>query len=261
MNLRKLFSLGAAAGMATAAAAASLVSDNVYGILALADTTSPDLIIAVPWVDCTDASQGTFVSNVVKTTNLKAGDYIIRKSGDTYQSWVLSGTAPALYWKPQVVADKGITTVTDGADTARMARGDALWLHRADPANSSPVYLFGQYTSAAASTKIVAGSTTLVASPAASDLKVSDITSKISSVTKGDNVIVTTATGAMTYTYNGTAWTYKTTATDTSLPALPGGQSASLSVTVPVTDSNKIPAGTGFWYQSKAGSGEKTITW
>ena len=150
MKLRTVIAL-AAAGMASAAFAATVTSGNTYGILALADATSTNLIISVPWVDCADATQGTFVSNVVKTTNLSENDYIIRKSGSTYQGWkLLKADDNVLYWAPAVITDGNVTTTTEGADTARIARGDALWLHRSNPAASSPIYLFGQYSTSAA---------------------------------------------------------------------------------------------------------------
>ena len=259
MKLRTLFSLGAAVCVASASAA-TLDSPNTYGIFALPDTTSPDLMISVPWVDCADVSQNTFVSNVVKTTNLAAGDYLILKDGSTYNSWVLTGTAPNLHWTPQqVVTPDGVTNSVD-ATGKRIARGMALWLHRATPSTSSPIYLFGQYSAAEATSTITAGATTMIANPGTSDLKISAITGKFTSgaPANGDKVMVNTATGYKTYTYNGSAWTKKTTAAS-ALPALPGGQSASVAGTATVENSDVIPAGKGFWYQSKTGAG--TITW
>ena len=260
MKLRTLLAVGAV-GMASAAfATGTTTSANTYGIFALPDTTSPDLMISVPWVDCADVSQNTFVSNVVKTTNLAAGDYLILKDGSTYNSWVLTGTAPDLHWTAQqVVTPDGVTNSVD-ATGKRIARGMALWLHRATPSTSSPIYLFGQYSAAEATTAIASGVTTMIANPGTSDLKISAITGKFTSgaPANGDKVMVNTATGYKAYTYNGSAWTYKTTAAS-ALPALPGGQSASVAGTATVTDSDVIPAGKGFWYQSKTGAG--TITW
>ena len=263
MKLRTLFSLGAAVCVASASAA-TLDSPNTYGILALPDNTSTNLIISVPWVDCANASQNTFVSNVVKTTNLAAGDYLILKEGSTYNSWVLTGTAPDLHWTPQIVTTSdGVTTTLD-ADGKRIARGMALWLHRATPSTSSPIYLFGQYSTEAATTTITAGQTTMVANPGTSDLLISAITGKFTSggPANGDKVMVNTASGYKTYTYSGSksAWTYKTSAASSTLPALPGssGQTAGVAKTETVT-TQSIPAGKGFWYQSKTGAG--TITW
>ena len=127
MKLRTLFSLGAAVCVASASAA-TLDAPNTFGILALDDTTSSDLMISVPWVDCADASQNTFVSNVVKTTNLAAGDYLILKDGSTYNSWVLTGTAPNLHWAPQTVTTSDGVITTPAASGLRIARGKALWL-------------------------------------------------------------------------------------------------------------------------------------
>ena len=260
MKLRTLLAVGAVGMVSAAFATGTTTSANTYGIFALSDTTSPDLMISVPWVDCADVSQNTFVSNVVKTTNLAAGDYLILKDGATYNSWVLTGTAPNLHWTAQQVVTSDGVTATPDSSGKRIARGMALWLHRATPSTSSPIYLFGQYSATEATTAITAGATTMVANPGTSDLKISAITGKFSSgaPANGDKVMLNTATGYKTYTYNGSAWTYKTTAAS-ALPALPGGQSADVAGTATVTDSNVIPAGKGFWYQSKTGAG--TITW
>ena len=266
MKLRTLFSLGAAVCVASASAA-TLDSPNTYGILALPDNTSTNLMISVPWVDCTDGAQNTLVSNVVKTTNLKAGDYLILKDGSTYNSWVLTGTAPNLHWTAQAVAssDAGVTTTPD-ASGKRIARGMALWLHRADPANSSPIYLFGQYSSTAVTTTIAAGTTTMIANPGTEELKVSLLRNggtytkfTSGSPANGDKLMVNTASGYKTYTYNGSAWTKKITMDSTGLPTLPGGQTPGITQSAAVTDADVIPAGKGFWYQSKTGYG--TISW
>ena len=202
MKLRTLLAVGAV-GMASAAfATGTVTSANTYGIFALPDTTSPDLMISVPWVDCADVSQNTLVSNVVKTTNLAAGDYLILKDGATYNSWVLTGTAPDLHWTPQQVVTSDGVTATPDSSGKRIARGMALWLHRATPSTSSPIYLFGQYSAAEATTAIASGVTTMIANPGAADLKISAITGKFSSgaPANGDKVMVNTATGYKTYT-------------------------------------------------------------
>ena len=260
MKLRTLFSLGAAVCVASASAA-TLDSPNTYGILALPDNTSTNLIISVPWVDCANASQNTFVSNVVKTTNLAAGDYLILKEGSTYNSWVLTGTAPDLHWTPQIVTTSdGVTTTLD-ADGKRIARGMALWLHRADPANSSPIYLFGQYSTAAAETAIAAAATTMAANPGDAAKNPNSFTWTSGGPAKDDKILVNTASGYKTFTYTGSAWKYIVRVKGSAIgPALPGslGQTA-YSYTVTTNDAESIAAGQGFWYQSKTGAG--TIAW
>ncbi len=265
MKLRNLIALGAV-GMASAAfATGTLTSANTFGILALADTTSTNLIISVPWVDCAAATQGTFVSNVVKTTNLSENDYIIRKSGNTYQGWKLQKASNnVLYWAPAIITDGTVTTTTEGADTARMARGDALWLHRSNPATSSPIYLFGQYSTAAATTTIAAGSTTLVANPGTTALSPNSFNWTSGQPATGDKILVNVPGGYRTYTYNGTKWTYLVKTTSGSAMTLPKkkGQTTAqttYNVTETETDAVAIPAGVGFWYQ--AGTGAGVIGW
>ena len=107
----------------------------------------------------------------------------------------------------------------------------------------------------------------MVANPGTEDLKISLLCNngvytkfKSGSPAKGDKVMVNTASGYKTYTFNGSAWTKKVSMDSSALPALPGsGQAAGVTQSAAVQDSDVIPAGKGFWYQSKTGSG--TITW
>ena len=259
MKLRTLFSLGAAVCVASASAA-TLDSPNTYGILALNDTTSSDLMISVPWVDCANASQNTFVSNVVKTTNLAAGDYLILKEGSTYYSWKLTGTAPDLHWTAMSVTTSDGVTTSEDASGKRIARGMALWLHRATPSTSSPIYLFGQYSTAAATTTITAGSTTMIANPGHAAKNPNSFTWTSGGPASGDKILVNVPGGYRTYTYNGTKWTYIVKTASGSAMTLPKkkGQTTAqttYNVTETETDAVDIPAGTGFWYQSGTGAG------
>jgi len=267
MKLRSIISLGAVAGLALSAAA-NYESPNTFGILALNDSTSTNLIISVPWVDCTNGSEATLVSNVVKTTNLADGDYLIYKVGNTYNSWVLEGSV----WKPQaiVISKAGAETEvysTAAADGLRVSRGSALWLHRANPAASKPVYLFGQYTTAEATTTITVGQTTLAANPGDSALNLnSGFAEKWTSgaPANGDKILVNLPSGYRTYTYNASAakWQYVERTQGSSIGGtLPRGGSGAGANTINETtkDAESIPAGQGFWYQSKTGAG--TINW
>ncbi len=269
MKLRTLFSLGAVVGItASAAASATLDSPNTFGIFALQDNTSTNLIISVPWVDCADASQATFVSNVVKTTNLNADDYLIVKKGDVYLSWQLTGTKPDLHWTAQSVVgtdSPGVTTTPD-SNGERIARGMALWLHRTNPSTSSPIYLFGQYSTAAATTTITAGQTTMVANPGTSAMSPNSFNWTSGAPASGDKILVHNASndGYKTYTFNGSKWTYMVKTVSSQMGNLPGRNKgstgpAAYSYTETETDADPIPPGKGFWYQSKTGAG--TITW
>jgi len=254
MKHRTLFSFGVVLGIAVAAAGADLNSDNTFGILSLSDNSSADLVISVPWVDCTDASQNTYVSNVVKTTNLTAGDYLIRKtSGGVYQSWELVTSGGSAYWVPTVVQNAGVTTTTEGADTARIARGDALWLHRQSPSTSTPIYLFGQFKAEGATTSVAANTTTLVANPGTSAMTAAQFAAKVPSLAKGDKMIIGNKTYTCAEVNSELKWTTKRSGETVTI----GGQTYTPVVNVDAS-SDSIPAGTGFWFQPV---GARTINW
>ena len=252
MKHRALLSFGAALGIAAAAFGTTAIeSANTFGIFKLNDTTTTNLIISVPWVDCANESQSTLVSNVVKTTGLTAGDELVWKTGsDTYYGWKLVDGN----WSPYEVVVKGEVTATPGAGEIRVSRGSALWLHRQNPANG-PVYLFGQYTTAAVGeTSVSAGVTTLVANPGTSDMTLFSFnTSKVPALAKGDKVFY----GSKTYTYDGSAWTYKQPGSSVSIPGV-GSFNQEETATVTAENTVTISAGTGFWFQPR---GARTINW
>ena len=255
----------AACAASVAFATEGVAGDTTFGILKLADTSSTDLVISVPWTDC-ETGRGVLVSNLVMTTNLTPDDILIRKDGSNYQSWGLTSsgwsgmtiaeTGTGTAWKP------GVTNITAGANTTRVARGNAFMLHRQDP-TIGPIYFYGRYDISPTNSTLIAGETTLVGNPGTSGQPFALHNLNVSGgAGDGDIVII----GSKTYTYKTayTNWTYKK-AGETPI-TLPNGQTTTVPETVVVHGRDAahtvtIPAGQGFWYRRKTGNSNTSINW
>ena len=265
MKLKSLIAAGAVAcAAATAFADGEVSSGNTFGILKLNDTTTTNLIISVPWVDCEIGN--VYVSNVVKTTGLTNGDYLIltKRVGTTtsYYSWILTGGV----WQSMVLsstdlAETGLASTS--ASNERIGRGNALMLHRQHPENG-PVYLFGRYDASGTATATLESSssgvvTTLIAPPGTdgTSFDLTNLSSKFTSggLATGDTVVF----GSKTYSYNTSGkfpgqWTKKEkTQSSTGI----GFAQVKLVNEGDVV----IEAGRGFWYQRAKNAGTATITW
>ena len=155
------------------------------------------------------------------------------------------------------------TLNTDGTMSAAVSadpqyktivRGQGVWLVRQNP-TSGPFYLYGQYTSVAATTDITAGSKNspvwhLVGNASASDFVInSKITANVNS---NDTIVIPTGSAPKVLTWNGSNWGDDTATTN----GVIGGKTLAF----PCRDTNQsVPAGTGFWYVSRGG--DPTITW
>ena len=234
----------------------AVTSVNTFGVLKVT-CSAQKVIIATPWVKCGDDTAAVSVSNLVMTAGLANGDAVLvyDAQNNEFKSWVISGGA----WVAQIVSQAGATVSSGDAASAAVERGEAFWFVKASYSEPYDLYLYGQYTTAAATSTIAGGDSTtpaysLVASPKTTDANLN-------------------ATGVVGFTPNAAdeiriprdnlpdvIYTYKATQT---------GWGASTKVAIEGTDPVRykktwtkgctIPAGTGFWYVSKGGSGK--ITW
>ena len=184
--------------------------------------------------------------------NLTENDILIIFDNGEYKSWKLEGSS----WTPItiVTADSPAgTNTTAGAANATLARGQGIWLHRQSPTdgsgNAKPFYLYGQYTSAAASTSVSANETKLLANP---NPGASFSFSSIPSPGGDDKIIVSGAGVPKVYTYKDSAWGYDKTTTETV-------HGLTVQSKERVTNESSVGAGEGFWYKSAGGS--PTINW
>lgn len=155
-----------------------------------------------------------------------------------------------------------VTTRTATApEYARIPRGSAVWLKRADA--SAPIYFAGQVnTNETVTTTVERGS---VSAPKWTMLGSSSINEPFDIATITEGVVATTSASQFMdqivvhrdgvdkiYTYENGHWGYWTTETFTRF-----GKTGTRSVFK--TDDTVIPVGTAFWYVSRGGN--PTITW
>ena len=249
-------SVALALAVLSARAETTVSGGNVVGLLRV-DSVSTNTIVAVPWVACSAEGSPIAVSNLVKTANLTAGDmlYALDAAGNRFNAWQLvAGEDGVLGWSAvKQVEMTGVATKTDSAAAATLARGAAGLLSRQHPEAGS-FYLCGQYSSAAATTAIVAGSAGepryhLVASPGASDLALNSL--DWTGVDAADRIYVTRADGTTVELH------YKDATDKWCLNSLEEVGHFYRNVEVPYAGS--VSAGTGFWYASHGGT--PTINW
>ncbi len=250
MKLRSIVSVGM---MALAAAAfADYTDGKVCGWMRV-DSDLAVTVVGVPWVDVGNPATNVKVADLVKTDNLTAGDKLYVYDNGTWLFYQLSSGGE---WVAGTTANSSVTPVEAGTpETARLARGQALYLERQNPTEggvAKPFYVYGAEGTALTTKTLsgAAGTKFLVASPKAEAFQVT--TSKISGATaksrsaSGDQIIVPLTGGASrTYTLASGKWGY-----------VSGG------VRVKEGDAGYLPIalGTGFWY-IKSGAADVTITW
>ena len=263
----KLRSLICVLAIAAASAAFALNGDNVFARLAVTSSFT-NSIIAIPFSGCGEASPEIYVTNLVMTTNLEAGDTLMYKDGSTWYAWEIKNGA---WSKMDSVTPEG-TSVTPPASSVPLACGRGVWLCRQTPSNK--VYLYGQVKADKPSVALPAGTTnapsyTVVGYP------VEDANLDLYSwkgktfMTEGDMVIVPAAknaqgngSGQKTYRYNGAAWTVVTTTETTVTNPFSGAQSVRKNVSYTPIDSegtHTIAVGCGFLYGCVAS--DKTLVW
>jgi len=251
MKLKSLACLCALAAI-PAFGTEAVTSANTFGVLKVA-CSAQKVIIATPWVECLTAGN-VKVTDLVMTDNLTAGDAIIVYAGGAFKGWRLTAGKA---WEAYAVTDAGGTVTEGDSASAAIARGLAFWFIKSDYTSGSyDLYLYGQDTTATATSTITAGTSgspaySLVASPKTT---VADLNSVggLEPNTADEIRVPRDNLPDVIYTYK--TGTGENGGWGTSVKTLVG------SVYKKVwTKGCEIPAGTGFWYVSKGGSG--TITW
>ena len=236
------------------ATSGTVATTNQFGLLKITSTNA-DTIVAAPWVSLdanVESPAAMNVAKLVEPANLTENDTLIIFDNGAYKSWKLEGSS----WTPItiVTADSPAgTNTTAGAANATLARGQGIWLHRQSPTdgsgNAKPFYLYGQYSSAAASTSVAANETMLLANP---NPGASFSFSSITSPGGNDKIIVPGVGIPKVYTYKNSEWGYD----KTEITTVHGISQGS---TFRVTNESSVEAGKGFWY--KSGGGAPTINW
>ena len=239
----------------------AVTSANTFGVLKV-ECSAKKVIIATPWIEC-GGSGSVKVTDLVMTANLDQGDTIITYEGGTFKGWILDSDKA---WQPLLISSSDSTSaygsvVSSGAAGGEaIARGQAFWfVKNGYTSGSYDLYLYGQDTSAAATSTVVAGTSgspaySLVASPKTTEADLNTVGTFGFTPNAADEIRVPR------YNLPDLVYTYKATESGwgTSTKQLIEGSNPARYKKV-WTKGCTIPAGTGFWYVSKGGSG--TITW
>ena len=215
--------------------------------------------ISVPWGRLNGGGPIS-VAELVKTANLTVGDklHIYNKSAKRYETWELDANK---MWQPLATylinADGSVSTVSAGKPTdTTVKRGSAVWLERQDP--TKPYYLYGGYEAGEIETEVEAGSAAepswnLIAAPSIEPFDLN----RIEGADARDQIMVTTETGPVVYTFRDGAWGCDVNVTEKRKG--PGGVEIEVVKRVRDTEHATIPAGVGFWYVSQGG--KPVIKW
>ena len=224
-------------GFLCVAASAVLAVDSEVATVDVTAVSSPltNTVVAISVLDLSTGGD-LAVSNLVETSNLKAGDKLYAFDNGKYECWTLSS---GKVWEKMehkyTILPSGSESENEGEDASvyTMAVGKGIWLYRQDPAASNPFYVYGAH---AAAKSITVSSTSLIGNAAQTNA-----VPAVSGCAGGDQIAVPTNGTLKRHTYIGTGWRA-------------GG----------VTSPNPpaIDAGTGFWYVIPTNSAHSvTISW
>lgn len=249
----KTFIAATFASVAVAALANSF--SPVIGVTEIT-ATSQNTIIPIPYKSLANSANNVTLADLVRTTGLPAGTWLLAFDGDEYEAWVLGDGGS---WTPGTYAstNMGGISVAPGANTKEFAPGGAFWivLPKA-PQSEQKIYVYGSYSDGVTFT-VPAGKTMLVANP-----KQEKSTPNVSGAVAKDQMVCIKSGVVTTYTYDGTDWgRWVTTTTE-------GKSSLEFVEGLP-----ELEVGDGFWYKSKkstavsaeegssAAADNVTITW
>lgn len=233
----------------------AVTSANTFGVLKVT-CSATNVIIATPWVKCGDATSAVSVTDLVMTDNLAEGDEIIVYANNEFKRWVLNSSKQ---WVGTAVTDARGTMDSGDAASAAIARGLAFRFIKSGgyTSDSYDLFLYGQDTTATATSTITGGSSgtpaySLVASPKTTDANLNSPGVVGFTPNAADEIrIPRDNLPDVIYTYKASELGWGTLTSQ----LIPG----TTRYRKVWTKGCEIPAGTGFWYVSKGGSG--TIKW
>ncbi len=227
----------AAAGGAAFADATTDITSTTVGVLKTVVSAGTDAPLGVPYLG--SDSNSVAVADLI-TVGLAKDDEISVWDGSTYKIWKYTGSA----WEGAADANHGVAATEDDATATKVQPGQAIWYK---PASATAVVLAG-VVPASSSASATANASSLFCNPYAEAVTVKDITN----ASKGDQIFTTTTKTRYVYTtcWNTVSWTEYTTI---------GGQTRQKESLTAVSNTERIPAGEGFWYLSNGGT--PTITW
>lgn len=265
MKLRSIICVSAIAAVASASA---LTSTNTFARLPVTSSFT-NTIVSIPLAGCGASDATIYVTNLVMTSNLKAGDKLFFKDGSSLYAWYIASDGGA--WQPYAESSKyGGQTFSPTANTTTLDCGKACWLvrERATFGSDDNIYLFGQLNDGRPDVTLSVGSDAVTYLPVgcpsvAADLDLS--TAWASNAAAGDTVQIpdsTSAIGYKEYTYDNGHWC-KAIAKTKTITTPKGTKTVADGYEYTALTANEIvvPAGTGFMYGRKTSAGALTLSW
>ena len=258
-------------------------SVNVFGIVRV-ESLATNTLVAIPWTWYSAQeknAQHIFANKLVKTTNLRDGDWLyvhVEDDGEKghYAAWVVENGR----WKAVTTVlregDDGVGSVMRrGDDSVRVPRGNGVWLVRQHPfdvvngtTNAVPFWVYGQSVTNAVETAIRPGPggtysdgsqkaySTVLGNPYGVAMRVNDMTfvgEILGGGVQGDCIVVPSGTSAEKRLYRGLG----------DRPDLWCCPEVRLVKGRPRTHYDyevTVPAGLAFWYERR-GTGPLKIVW
>lgn len=199
--------------------------------------TSKNTIIPIPYTSLTNSANNVTLADLVRTTGLPAGTWLLAFDGEKYEAWTLQDgkwTSAGTY-----VSTIPGNEVAEDANEKTFAPGGAFWivLPNAPLADGQKIYVYGSYSDNVTS-KVPAGKTMLVANP-----KQGAATPVVAGAVANDQMVCIKGEVVTTYTYNGAGATWGRWVTSTNAEGI---SSSAFEPGLPT-----LEVGEGFWYKSK----------
>ena len=209
--------------------------------------TSQNTIIPIPYTSLANSANDVTLADLVRTTGLPAGTWLLAFDGEAYEAWTLQDGKWASVTYASTIPGN---TVAAGANEKTFAPGGAFWIVLPSvPQGGQKIYVYGSYSDDVTST-VPAGKTMLVANP-----KQGAATPAVAGAEAKDQMVCIKGEVVTTYTYNGTTWGRWVTSKNAE-----GISSLDFVIGLPT-----LEAGEGFWYKSKKTNASEnevvTITW
>ena len=247
--MKKILSIALCAAAVSAFSASTEALLGEVGVTAITSSLS-NTIVAVSYDDLAGGT-GMVCSNLVKTTNLTAGDMLVEFRDDKYTGWVLKedeGTK-VKYWKEQLGAfvdnaGKQLTLVGSSADTVTNTVGTGIWLVRQNPidtnGNTNSFYIYGKPVTSPTS-KTVADTWTLVGNPTQGTVEITAARFGQNELSEGDEIVIPVApSGELSrYTYSA-KYGWRTTNADGKWVSTPPSLDAGLGCWIRTTKAASI---------------------
>lgn len=263
MNAKTILSLSVLS--AVTAASAAVTTDNTLCRIEVASGTK-NTIVAVPLVKIGTADGAIPVTDLVLTDNLTTDDTMLHWNGSSWDAWIIAEDQEgAKYWNPTVISEGSKNSLTAPAEDTALARGDAIWVNRANPTvtegevtRAKPFYIYGQVATTPGELPAIVRSTkkdelayTMMGNTDLADKKISEITFNGTPMA-GDKIVwgsAENATGTTEVEYKDGAWGFYESTVKTI--TVNGKTHKVISTAWKTTGLPMVPAGQGFWYVSQ----------